>query len=86
MANTPEEWSRVVASPLLVGMVAQKAAEAGTEGEFGLWRSSRQRCGESHCSEKGNHAGYGRPDAQSMKLFRSDLPDELQRVVSGPSL
>ena len=60
MANktnfTPEEWSRVVASPLLVGMVAQKAAEAGTEGGSGLWRSSRQRCGESHCSEKGNHA------------------------------
>jgi hypothetical protein len=33
-----------------------------------------------YCSEKGNHAGYGREDA--MKRYYQDLPPTLRKVVT----
>jgi hypothetical protein len=33
------------------------------------------------CSEKGNHAGYDRPDAEQLKYYASDLPPELFAVI-----
>jgi hypothetical protein len=33
-----------------------------------------------YCSEKGNHAGYGRPDA--LKFHYQDLPPALQKAIS----
>ena len=68
---------------------AFKADLSWTLTEDGSWQfelGSPRSHYHVYCSKKGNHAGYGRPDAQSMKLFFSDLPDELQRGVSGPSL
>jgi len=35
------------------------------------------------CSEKGNHAGYGRGDSERMKFYYGDLPPPLQQVISG---
>ena len=34
-----------------------------------------------YCSEKGNHAGFERDDAGSMKFYCQDLPAELQTAV-----
>src|ERR1035437_6736073 len=39
-----------------------------------------------YCSEKDNHAGYGRPDAAAMKFYFQDLPPTLQKAVSHLSL
>lgn len=33
------------------------------------------------CSEKGNHAGYGRPDAGQMKLYWDQLPEGLGQHI-----
>jgi len=52
--------------------------------EDGTWKCS---IGEprSHyhvlCSEKGNHAGYGREDSLKLKFYYSDLPEELQAAL-----
>ena len=33
------------------------------------------------CSEKGNHAGFGRADPEQMKFWSDTLPDRLRQVV-----
>lgn len=35
------------------------------------------------CSEKGNHAGFRRQDADGMKFFYDQLPEALQQIVDG---
>ena len=37
------------------------------------------------CSEKGNHAGYGREDAPKLKFYYSDLPKELKAALLSAS-
>jgi hypothetical protein len=37
------------------------------------------------CSEKGNHAGYGREDSSKLKFYYSDLPEELQAILNSSS-
>ena len=67
----------------VVGIEAFKA-DISWSFEAGHWRF---RCGHprSHyhlvCSEKGNHAGTGRPDAEGMKFFSDTLPPALQSVI-----
>ncbi len=34
------------------------------------------------CSEKGNHAGWKRPDSDQMKFYLDTLPDELRKAMS----
>jgi len=36
------------------------------------------------CSEKGNHAGYLRPDSDQLKYWPNELAGELAEVVEGP--
>jgi hypothetical protein len=33
------------------------------------------------CSEKGNHAGLGRPDAAQLKFWFDTLPEEIRRML-----
>lgn len=47
--------------------------------ELGVWDDGTHF--HLFCSEKGNHAGVRREDA--LKLWGRELPEELQRVVSG---
>jgi hypothetical protein len=35
------------------------------------------------CSEKGNHAGYARPDNDQMKLYFNQLPEQLRHYIDG---
>jgi hypothetical protein len=37
-----------------------------------------------YCSEKDNHAGYGRPDSEQMKFYYGDLPPALQEAIKTP--
>jgi hypothetical protein len=39
-----------------------------------------------YCSEMGNHAGYGRPDSEAMKLYYQNLPPTLQKAITGAPL
>jgi len=34
-----------------------------------------------YCSEKDNHAGYGKPDSEAMKFYYQNLPAALQEVI-----
>jgi len=34
-----------------------------------------------YCSEKGNHAGFDRPDSEQMKFFPDQLPEELFKLI-----
>ena len=36
---------------------------------------------DADCSEKGNHAGYARPDSERMKFYWDKLPEELKKVI-----
>ena len=37
-----------------------------------------------YCSEKGNHAGFNKPDSEKMKFYYRDLPPTLQKVITTP--
>jgi hypothetical protein len=39
-----------------------------------------------YCSEKGNHAGYGKPDNEAMKFYHQNLPPALQKAIAGATL
>src|SRR5262249_43367634 len=60
----------------IVGIEAFKA-DIGWSFRDGVWSFSVDRP-RSHyhlyCSEKGNHAGYGRADSDQMKFFYNKLP------------
>lgn len=62
-----------------------KADLAWQEKEDGTWRFSATEP-RSHyhvyCSEKGNHAGYGKEDNPQMKLWYRDLPDEIRAAIN----
>lgn len=38
-----------------------------------------------YCSEKDNHAGYGKPDNEAMKFYYQDLSPALQKAITGTS-
>ena len=69
----------------IVGVEAFKADLSWTRQEDGSW-SFHYSEPRSHyhlvCSEKGNHAGWGRPDAEAMKFDFRELPPELQAAIS----
>jgi hypothetical protein len=52
------------------------------DGLFASWDSVGEPRSHYHlyCSEKGNHAGYGREDA--VKRYYQDLPPTLRKVVT----
>ena len=70
----------------IVRIEAFKADLAWRRGEDGKWLFS---VGEprSHyhlyCSEKGNHAGYRKDDAEGMKFYYQNLPAALKKVIDG---
>jgi hypothetical protein len=35
-----------------------------------------------YCSEKGNHAGFNKPDSEKMKFYYRDLPPTLQKLIT----
>lgn len=68
----------------IVRVEAYKADIQWSEAEDGRWHMS---AGEprSHyhlfCSEKENHAGYGRQDSSQMKFYLKNLPPELLALM-----
>jgi hypothetical protein len=62
-----------------VRIQAFEADLAWHRGDDGKW--SLEAGQPRSCSEKDNHAGYGRPDA--MKYYCQDLPPSLQKVIVG---
>jgi hypothetical protein len=65
----------------IVRVEAYKADITWTPDGDGRWRPSIG-APRSHyhlfCSEKGNHAGYGRSDSDQMKCYPNRLPDGLK--------
>jgi hypothetical protein len=69
----------------IVRVEAFKANLTWTRRDDGSWTfgwgqpRSHYHC---YCSEKGNHAGYGRPDSEQLKLYYDQLPKELCEIMS----
>ena len=69
----------------VVRVEAYKADLEWTLQDDGSWAFAA-RPPRSHyhvfCSEKENHAGFGRPDAGEMKFYFNDLPTELRSAIA----
>ena len=69
----------------IVGVEAYEADLGWCIDADGQWRFSVGQP-QSHyhlrCSEKDNHAGYGRPDAEQLKCYWSDLPKPLSEAMT----
>jgi hypothetical protein len=68
----------------IVRVEAYKADIAWTPDTEGRWHASINQPGSHYhlfCSEKGNHAGYGRADDSRMKFYLSDLPPALRDAM-----
>jgi hypothetical protein len=68
----------------IVRIEAYKANLQWAVGKSGEWEFNRSEP-RSHyhvfCSEKDNHAGYGKPDSEQLKFYYSKLPAALRAVV-----
>ena len=70
----------------IVRIEAFKADLSWLRGDDGKWTfASGEPRSHYHvyCSEKDNHAGYGRPDADTLKFYYQDLPPSLRKVITG---
>lgn len=68
----------------IVRIEAFKADLQWTLGDDGTWSFNiGQPRSHYHlyCSEKGNHAGYSRPDAEAMKFYYDKLPQALRAML-----
>ena len=69
----------------IVKVAAFKADLEWTLKDDGTW-SSYVGQPRSHyhvyCSEKGNHAGYDRPDSEKLKFYLGELPDGLPSSIT----
>ena len=68
----------------IIGVEAFKADLAWSRKDDGSWRFGWGRP-RSHfhlrCSLKDNHAGFGRPDSEGLKMYYDQLPESLRRIV-----
>jgi hypothetical protein len=55
----------------------------GNDGKWTVFVGGPRSHYHLYCSEKGNHAGHGKPDADAMKFYYQSLPPTLQKAISG---
>ena len=52
-------------------------------GKWSFWAGEPRSHYHLHCSEKGNHAGYGREDA--LKYYADNMPEVLLKAMENES-
>jgi hypothetical protein len=64
---------------------AYKADLTWNRDDDGRWSLSVEPRSHYHlcCSEKGNHAGYNKPDSDQMKFHYNELPEALRKAIAG---
>ena len=67
----------------IVRVEAYKADVEWDCADDGKWRFSFAPRSHYHlfCSEKGNHAGYARPDSEKMKFYGDQLPKPIRDLI-----
>jgi hypothetical protein len=61
---------------------ADLAWHCGDDGKWSFAVGEPRSHYHVYCSERGNHSGYGRPDAKAMKFYFQDLPPTLQKAIT----